>query len=58
MGPISPPSFSGNRYILTMSDYFSKWVEAVALPSKEAAGVSNVLYKVLQDVFGSESHAH
>jgi hypothetical protein len=29
VGPISPPSVSGNSYILTLSDYFTKWVEAV-----------------------------
>ena len=34
------------RYILTLSDYFSKWVEAVATPSKEANQVASVLYKV------------
>ena len=34
------------RYILTLSDYFSKWVEAVATPSKEAHQVASALYKV------------
>ena len=29
------------RYILTLSDYFSKWVEAVATPSKEAHQVAS-----------------
>lgn len=46
MGPISPPSVSGNRYILTLSDYFTKWVEAIPLPTKEAHGVASVLLKV------------
>ena len=46
VGPISPASNSGNKYILTLSDYFTKWVEAVALPTKEAPGVANALYKV------------
>ena len=46
MGPISPPSVSGNSYILTLSDYFTKWVEAVPLPTKEAHGVATVLLKV------------
>ncbi|KAL5471569.1 hypothetical protein EMCRGX_G029696 [Ephydatia muelleri] len=45
IGPISPMSLSGNRYILTLSDYFSKWVEAVATPSKEAHQVASTLYK-------------
>ena len=38
------------RYILTLSDYFSKWVEAVPTPSKEAHQVANALYKVIYDV--------
>ena len=37
---------SGNLYILTVSDYFSKWVEAVPLPSKHAVGVAHTLFKV------------
>ena len=27
---------AGNRYVLAMSDYFTKWVEAVVLPDQEA----------------------
>ena len=46
IGPISPISKSGNRYILTVSDYFTKWVVAIALPTKEAFGVADELYKV------------
>ena len=46
IGPISLASSKGNRYILTISDYFSKFVEAVALPTKNADGVSNALFKV------------
>lgn len=46
VGPISPVSTQGNRYILTVSDYFSKWVCAFALPNKEATGVAVTLMKV------------
>ena len=46
VGPISPVSRAGNRYILTISDYFTKWASAFALPSKEAHGVADVLFKV------------
>lgn len=45
VGPISPASTLGNRYILTLSDYFTKWVEAVPLPSKEATEVASTLFK-------------
>ncbi|KAL5517528.1 hypothetical protein EMCRGX_G003087 [Ephydatia muelleri] len=33
-------------YILTLSDQFSKWVEAVAVPTKEAHRVASELYKI------------
>lgn len=46
MGPINPTSVQGNRYILTISDYFSKFVDAVPLPDKSAAGVVKSLNKV------------
>lgn len=46
VGPISPPSSAGNRYILTISDYYTKWVEAIPLPTKEAPGVAASLLKV------------
>lgn len=47
IGPINPTSIQGNRYILTVSDYFSKFTHAVALPDKSAFGVVRTLHKVL-----------
>ena len=29
VGPVTPESVNGNEHILTLSDYFTKWVEAV-----------------------------
>ena len=46
VGPISPPSHSGNRYILTLSDYFTKFAWAKALPTKEAVNVVSALREV------------
>ena len=40
-------SLNFNRYILTLSDYFSNWVEAIPIPTKEACEVSKALYKVI-----------
>lgn len=37
---------SEEKYILTLSDYCTKWAEAVALSSKEATGVASALLKV------------
>ena len=37
---------AGNRYILTIVDYFSKWAEAIATPDKSAFQVANTLFKV------------
>ncbi len=46
IGPISPPASDGSRFILTVSDYFSKWVEAIPTVDKEASTVAIQLYKV------------
>ena len=46
IGPISPESQQGNRYILTISDYFTKFVDTIALPDKEAISVALALFKV------------
>ena len=35
----------GNKYIITVSCYFSKWPEAAALPDKGADGVAEFLFK-------------
>ena len=46
IGPINPVSAQGNWYILTLSDYFTKYVEATPLPTKCTTGVAKVLLKV------------
>ena len=48
IGPIHPTSTNGNRFVLTISDYFTKWVEAIPLPTKCALGVAKALFKVLK----------
>lgn len=34
------------RYIFTCIDYFTKWTEAKALPTKESKGVADFLYSL------------
>lgn len=46
MGPYQE-TIAGNRYIVAMSDHFSKWSEAAAIPHKTAENVSDF---VLQSI--------
>ena len=46
IGPITPTSDKGNCYILTLRDYFTKYTEAIPLPTKCATEVASVLFKV------------
>ena len=46
VGPL-PASTQGSRYILTVSDYFTKFVQAFATETKHACGVADALFKVL-----------
>ena len=45
IGPL-PLTKKGNRYIVTLVDYFSKWPEAAPLPDKTAAGVALFLHEL------------
>ena len=44
IGPL-PETPRGNKYILTISCFFSKWPEATALPDKIATGITEFLFK-------------
>ena len=43
IGPISPPSPSGNKYILTIGEYFTKLVVAFPWETKHAEGFAATL---------------
>ena len=43
IGPL-PLTSRGNQYVLTMTCYFSKWVEAYPIPSKSATNVAQAIY--------------
>ena len=51
MGPF--PSLFSNQYILVATDYISKWVEVVALPSNDARAVIKFLKKNIFTRFGT-----
>ena len=43
VGPINPPSSKGHWFIFVVTDYFSKWAEAVALNEVKTTVVLNFL---------------
>ncbi|XP_045023691.1 uncharacterized protein K02A2.6-like [Daphnia magna] len=47
LGPITPISPNGNSYILVITDYFSRWVEAVALKDQTAHTTAECVYKTI-----------
>ena len=51
VGPNSPQSLGGNKYILTVCDYFTKFGWAKALPSKEAVHVVCALQEVCMFIY-------
>ena len=52
VGPL-PSTARGNRYILSVTDYFSKWAEAFALRNAEAKTVARVLVDRVICQFGA-----
>ena len=46
VGPISPVSEKGNRYILAVVDFATRYPEAVALPKIETERVADALLEV------------
>jgi len=41
-----PKSKSGNSYILSLVDYFTKWPEAIAIPDKKAETIASSFSKI------------
>ena len=55
IGPLIPEAEDGSHYILTLSDYFTKWVEAVPTADKTASGVAASLFKMNVTTFNGMS---
>ena len=47
-----PLTHNGNKYILVISDYFTKWTEALPMPNMEACKVAKILVENVLCRFG------
>lgn len=56
-GPF-PVTDTGNRYVLVVMDYFSKWPEVYAIPNQEAKTVAEVFLKNWVSRFGVPLELH
>ena len=56
-GPF-PRSKNGNYYVLVVSDYFTRWVEAYAIPNQEATTVADKLVEEFFCRFGIPEQLH
>jgi hypothetical protein len=52
IGAIEPPSARGHHFILTTTDYFSKWAEAIPLKEVKSDNVINFLERHIIYHFG------
>ena len=52
IGPISPPSAKGHRFILTVTDYFSKWAKVASLAEVKTINVVNFIKHYVIHRFG------
>lgn len=57
MGPL-PMTHNGNKYILVISDYFTKWTEAFAIPNQEARTVATILVQEFVCRYGVPRELH
>jgi len=57
MGPL-PVTESGNKYILVVGDYFTKWKEAFPIPNQEARTVAEKLVKEIIARYGAPEQIH
>ena len=53
-----PITDDGNKYILVISDYFTKWTESFPMPNMEAATVARIVVEEVVSRFGVPSTIH
>ena len=57
MGPV-PTTARGNRYILVIADYFSKWTESFPMPDMTATTIATLLFNHVICRFGVPRYIH
>ena len=57
LGPL-PMTQAGNKYILVIGDYFTKWTEAFPMPNMEAQTVAHIFVNQFVCRFGSPQYLH
>lgn len=57
LGPL-PKTINGNRFVLVITDYFSRWPEAIPLPNHQAATVAEALVVHVVSRFGIPLEIH
>src|SRR5688572_26438951 len=51
VGP-SPPSKRGNRYILTVLDFFSHWTELIPIPNSRSKTIAEAFFHYVVSRYG------
>ncbi len=58
LGPLEPPTNRGNRYVLVVVDYLTKWAEAYAMPDQTAETVASVFVTEFVCRYGVPTQLH
>ena len=57
LGPL-PETYQGNKYVLCIGNYFTKWMEAIPLPDQEARTIAEALIESIICRFGIPLQIH
>ena len=57
MGPL-PPTTAGNKYIVVVTDLFSKWVEAFPVKATDTETLASLLVNEIVCRYGVPSYLH
>ena len=53
-----PETIRGNKYILVLCDYFTKWTQAWAIPNQTAQTCADVIVTEFVSIFGAPKQLH